>query len=36
MKPAICSKCGKDLKHLVPNDASHVTCFACDNPKKDA
>ena len=21
--------CGKDLKHLVPDDAEEVTCFNC-------
>lgn len=31
MKPAICHKCGKDLKRTVPDDATDVTCFACDN-----
>ena len=34
MKQAICHKCGKDLKHLVPDDATEVTCFACDNPRR--
>lgn len=30
MKRAICSRCGKDLGRLVPDDATHVVCFACD------
>lgn len=29
-KPAICHKCGKNLKRRVPDDAEEVTCFACD------
>ena len=32
MKPAICAKCKKDLKHQIPDDAGEVVCFACDNP----
>jgi hypothetical protein len=30
MKPAICSRCGKDLKDLVPDDAEDVVCFRCN------
>jgi NMD protein affecting ribosome stability and mRNA decay len=29
LKPAICCKCGKDLKDKVPAEAGDVTCFAC-------
>jgi len=29
MKPAICCKCGKNLKGWVPIDAKEVTCFKC-------
>lgn len=28
-KPAICHKCGKNLKGKVPIDAEEVTCFEC-------
>lgn len=31
-KPALCSKCGRDLLALVPEEATGVTCFECDNP----
>lgn len=26
---AICCKCGKDLKMMLPDDAEEITCFAC-------
>jgi hypothetical protein len=29
-KPAICCRCGLDLKARVPKDAEQVTCYACD------
>ena len=31
MKAAVCSKCGKATGGMVPDDATHITCFACDN-----
>jgi hypothetical protein len=34
MKPAVCSKCGKRFKHMIPDDAEDVVCFACDNPPR--
>lgn len=30
-KPAVCSKCGRDIGLRVPADATDVTCFDCDN-----
>jgi len=29
-KPAICCRCGVDLKDRVPKDAEQVTCYACN------
>jgi hypothetical protein len=34
MKRAICSKCGKPLQGKVPDDATEVICFKCDNAGK--
>jgi hypothetical protein len=31
-KTPICHKCGKVLKGKVPDDATEITCFFCDNP----
>lgn len=32
VKQAICSKCGDKLDGMVPDDATDVVCFKCDNP----
>lgn len=37
-KDAICSRCGKDLHHRVPIDATNILCFKCSetlNRRKD-
>lgn len=31
MKRAICIKCKKHLDSKVPNDATDIICFRCDN-----
>ena len=31
-KPGICSVCGKDLKCMVPADATEVKCSECMDP----
>lgn len=31
MKQAICSKCGKDQGHQVPDDAENLICSNCDS-----
>ena len=38
MKRAICCRCGKDLRHNIPDDAEEVTCFECcekENKRRD-
>jgi hypothetical protein len=30
MKPAVCEKCGKKLDGFVPEDATDIICFACN------
>lgn len=29
MKPAICCRCHKPLRGMVPDDAENVTCYKC-------
>jgi hypothetical protein len=30
MKPVVCEKCGKKLDGFVPEDATDIICFACN------
>jgi hypothetical protein len=34
-KIPICEKCGKTMKGRVPIDATHITCYFCNNPPFD-